>query len=276
MGGKSTLLRQVCLAVILAQLGADVPAEEFEFSPVDRIFVRMGAKDHIMAGQSTFLVELLETASMLSSATRDSLVVLDELGRGTATSDGQAIAHAVLEHLAHETGCRGLFSTHYHHLATDFESDPSVGLYHMACKVGTQIGGLEEVTFLYKLAQGTCPKSYGVNVARLAGMPDTILERAAKKSAEFESQYGQRSIKCDGRPLAAVKLKERNLIQEVLNIVTGLHSSGTTAGRDMRCLVEVWHRVASLSLSDCSHSKHSLVTSLFDGHPLHSTIPPGM
>lgn len=276
MGGKSTLLRQVCLAVILAQLGADVPAEEFEFSPVDRIFVRMGAKDHIMAGQSTFLVELLETASMLSSATRDSLVVLDELGRGTATSDGQAIAHAVLEHLAHETGCRGLFSTHYHHLATDFASDPSVGLYHMACKVGTQIGGLEEVTFLYKLAQGTCPKSYGVNVARLAGMPDTILERAAKKSAEFESQYGQRSIKCDGRPLASVKLKERNLIQEVLNIVTGLHSSGTTAGSDMRCLVEVWHRVASHSLSDCSHSKHSLVTRLFDCHPLHSTIPPGM
>lgn len=276
MGGKSTLLRQVCLAVILAQVGADVPAEEFEFSPVDRVFVRMGAKDHIMAGQSTFLVELLETASMLSSATRDSLVVLDELGRGTATSDGQAIAHAVLEHLSHETGCRGLFSTHYHHLATDYESDPAVGLYHMACKVGTQIGGLEEVTFLYKLAQGTCPKSYGVNVARLAGMPDTILERAAKRSAEFESQYGQRNIKCDGRPLATIKLKERNLIQEVLNIVKELHSSRTTGGRNMSCLVEVWHRVASLSGSDCSHTKHSLVTSLFGGHPLHSTIPSGM
>ncbi|GJV01525.1 DNA mismatch repair protein MSH6, partial [Tanacetum coccineum] len=92
MGGKSTLLRQVCLAVILAQVGADVPAESFKMSPVDRIFVRMGAKDHIMAGQSTFLTELLETASMLSSATHSSLVALDELGRGTSTSDGQAIA----------------------------------------------------------------------------------------------------------------------------------------------------------------------------------------
>lgn len=92
MGGKSTLLRQVCLAIILAQVGADVPAESFELSPVDRIFVRMGAKDHIMAGQSTFLTELSETALMLSSATRDSLVALDELGRGTSTSDGQAIA----------------------------------------------------------------------------------------------------------------------------------------------------------------------------------------
>ena len=107
-------------------------------------------------------------------------------------------------------------------------------------------------------------------------MPDTILERAAKKSAEFESQNGQRSIKCDGRPLAAIKLKERNLIQEVLNIVKGFHSFGTTTGRDMRYLVEVWQRVASLSLLDCSHSKHSLVTSLFDDHPLHSTIPTGM
>lgn len=275
MGGKSTLLRQVCLAVILAQLGADVPAKEFEFSPVDRVFVRMGAKDHIMAGQSTFLVELLETASMLSSATRNSLVVLDELGRGTATSDGQAIAHAVLEHLAHETGCRGMFSTHYHHLATDYESDPAVGLYHMACKVGTQVGGLEEVTFLYKLAQGTCPKSYGVNVARLAGMPDTILERAAKKSTEFESQYGQRSIKCDGRPLAAIELKERSLIQEVLKIVKELHSLDNTTARNMRCLVEVWHKVGSLSGSDCSHSKHSLVTSRFGGHPLHSKFHQG-
>ena len=107
-------------------------------------------------------------------------------------------------------------------------------------------------------------------------MPDTILERAAKKSAEFESQNGQRCIKCDGRPLAAVKLKERNLIQEVLKIVKGFHSYGTTAGRDMRYLVDVWHRVVSLSLSDCSHSKHSLVTIIFDDHILHRKIPTWM
>ncbi|KAL0371529.1 UNVERIFIED_CONTAM: DNA mismatch repair protein MSH6 [Sesamum angustifolium] len=124
MGGKSTLLRQVCLAVILAQIGADVPAESFALSPIDRIFVRMGAKDHIMAGHSTFLTELLETASMLSSATRNSLVALDELGRGTSTSDGQAIAASVLEHFVRTVQCRGMFSTHYHRLAVDYQKDP--------------------------------------------------------------------------------------------------------------------------------------------------------
>uniref|UniRef100_A0A7N0UGB3 DNA mismatch repair protein n=1 Tax=Kalanchoe fedtschenkoi TaxID=63787 RepID=A0A7N0UGB3_KALFE len=114
MGGKSTLLRQICLSVILAQVGVDVPAESFELLPVDRIFVRMGAKDNIMAGQSTFLTELSETATILSSATRNSLVALDELGRGTSTSDGQAIAEAVLNHFVQKVQCRGLFSTHYH------------------------------------------------------------------------------------------------------------------------------------------------------------------
>ncbi|KAI3741753.1 hypothetical protein L1987_59429 [Smallanthus sonchifolius] len=192
MGGKSTLLRQVCLAVILAQVGADVPAESFKMSPVDRIFVRMGAKDHIMAGQSTFLTELLETASMLSSATHNSLVALDELGRGTATSDGQAIAASVLEHLVNKVQCRGLFSTHYHHLALDYQQIPKVSLCHMACKVGMELGGLEEVTFLYKLTPGACPKSYGVNVARLAGLPDDVLKKAAIKSEEFETMYGNK------------------------------------------------------------------------------------
>ncbi|XP_028548728.1 DNA mismatch repair protein MSH6-like [Dendrobium catenatum] len=108
MGGKSTLLRQVCMSIILAQIGADVPAESFELSPVDRIFVRMGARDHIITGQSTFLTELSETASVLSSATRHSFVALDELGRGTSTSDGQAIAGSVLQYLVHETDCRGI------------------------------------------------------------------------------------------------------------------------------------------------------------------------
>lgn len=191
MGGKSTLLRQVCLTVILAQLGAYVPAERFELSPVDRIFVRMGAKDHIMAGQSTFLTELSETAVMLSSATRNSLVALDELGRGTSTSDGQAIAESVLEHFVHKVKCRGMFSTHYHRLAVDYQNDPKVLLSHMACQVGRGVGGVEEVTFLYRLTAGACPKSYGVNVARLAGLPDFVLQNAAAKSREFEATYGK-------------------------------------------------------------------------------------
>ncbi|CAI5493665.1 unnamed protein product [Closterium sp. Naga37s-1] len=135
MGGKSTLIRQTCLAVILAQLGAHVPAESLSLSPVDRVFVRMGARDHIMAARSTFLVELQETAGMLRCATRHSFVALDELGRGTATSDGHAIAHAVFEHLLNRVGCVGVFSTHYHALAHDFQHHPGVSLQHMACQV---------------------------------------------------------------------------------------------------------------------------------------------
>ncbi|KAI3449400.1 hypothetical protein Pfo_006065 [Paulownia fortunei] len=192
MGGKSTLLRQVCLAVILAQIGADVPAESFVLSPIDRIFVRMGAKDQIMAGHSTFLTELLETAFMLTSATRSSLVALDELGRGTSTSDGQAIAASVLEHFVRAVQCRGMFSTHYHRLAVDYQRDPKVSLCHMACQVGKGVAGLEEVIFLYKLTPGACPESYGVNVARLAGLPDIVLQKAAAKSQEFEGSYGKR------------------------------------------------------------------------------------
>lgn len=191
MGGKSTLLRQVCLTIILAQIGAYVPAENLELSLVDRIFVRMGARDHIMAGQSTFLVELMETASVLSSATKNSLVALDELGRGTSTSDGQAIAASVLEYLVHQVQCLGLFSTHYHRLAVEHK-DTKVSLCHMACEVGEGEGGLEEVTFLYRLTPGACPKSYGVNVARLAGIPASVLQRANEKSSDFEVNYGKR------------------------------------------------------------------------------------
>eukprot|EP00798_Chlamydomonas_sp_ICE-L_P022857 gene22857-30030_t len=196
MGGKSTMLRQVCLTTLLAQVGACVPAESLRLSPVDAVFVRMGAKDSIMTGQSTFYIELAETAAMLLRATPRSLVALDELGRGTATLDGAAIASAVLHHMAHAIGCRGLFATHYHHLSTDYQEDPSVSIMHMACAVSEGDGGVQEVTFLHKLTKGgemqevtvhkvtkgACPKSYGTNVARLAGLPNSVVARAAEMS----------------------------------------------------------------------------------------------
>lgn len=222
MGGKSTLLRQVCLTVILAQVGADVPAESFDLSPVDRIFVRMGAKDNIMAGQSTFLTELSETATMLSSATRNSLVALDELGRGTATSDGQAIAESVLEHLVRKVQCRGLFSTHYHRLAVDYLKDPKVCLCHMACQVGGGIAGLDEVTFLYRLTPGACPKSYGVNVARIAGLPTSVLQKAAAKSREFEATYG----KCR-KVSSETNSSKKNWVDEIAVIIQKLNKAAT-------------------------------------------------
>lgn len=131
MGGKSTLLRQTCLAVIMAQLGCHVPASKCRLTPVDRIFTRIGASDNILAGQSTFMVELAETSKILSEATSNSLVILDELGRGTSTFDGYAIAFAVLHHLINNVRCLGLFSTHYATLTKEFEHNPLVAMYYM-------------------------------------------------------------------------------------------------------------------------------------------------
>ncbi|PQQ15074.1 DNA mismatch repair protein MSH6 [Prunus yedoensis var. nudiflora] len=245
MGGKSTLLRQVCLAAILAQLGADVPAESFELSPVDRIFVRMGARDHIMVGQSTFLTELSETATMLSSATRNSLVALDELGRGTSTSDGQAIAESVLEHFVYKVQCRGMFSTHYHRLAVDYQNNPEVSLCHMACQVGNGDGGVEEVTFLYRLTPGACPKSYGVNIARLAGLPISVLQKAAAKSREFEATYGKHR-KADSFFFQSPVDNMVSCIQELISAVEKWTSHESTKSIDIDSLTEVWHRARIL------------------------------
>ncbi|XP_052202535.1 DNA mismatch repair protein MSH6 [Diospyros lotus] len=247
MGGKSTLLRQVCLAVILAQIGADVPAESFQMSPVDQMFVRMGAKDHIMAGQSTFLTELLETASMLSSATRNSLVALDELGRGTSTSDGQAIAGSVLDHFVHKVQCRGMFSTHYHRLAVDYLEDPNVSLCHMACQVGKGVGGAEEVTFLYRLMPGACPKSYGVNVARIAGLPETVLHKATTKSQEFEGMYGKHSKVSEGMSAqSAAGKRVIDLIQGITKVASNSSCQEADESMSLSSLLELQHRARVL------------------------------
>ena len=185
MGGKSTLLRQACLTVLMAHLGCWVPAEACRLSPVDRVFTRVGANDAIMAGLSTFRVELEETAAILRHATRDSIVILDELGRGTATFDGMAIAHAVLSHLTDRVGCRSLFATHYHALTREFEvPNPKVALYHMACAVDDTS---RDVTFLYTFVRGASHRSHGVHVAKLAGLPPSVLTLAASKSAELEA-----------------------------------------------------------------------------------------
>lgn len=133
MGGKSTLLRQTCLNVIMAQIGCFVPAKSCTLSPVDRIFTRLGANDNIFAGQSTFMVELSETSNILHESTEKSLVILDELGRGTSTFDGLAIAQATLFYLIDKIGCLGLFATHYRQLAVDMESERKSRCAFMAC-----------------------------------------------------------------------------------------------------------------------------------------------
>ncbi|KAK3088442.1 hypothetical protein FSP39_019294 [Pinctada imbricata] len=189
MGGKSTLMRQVGLLTIMAQLGCYVPAEKCRISPVDRIFTRLGASDRIMAGESTFFVELSETSAILQHATKHSLVLMDELGRGTATYDGTAIACSVVQELSQRVQCRTLFSTHYHSLVEEFSHDPNIRLGHMACMVENEDEEdptQETITFLYKFTKGACPKSYGFNAARLANLPEDVIKAAIHKSKEFE------------------------------------------------------------------------------------------
>lgn len=191
MGGKSTLMRQVGLCVILAQMGSFVPAEEFELTPVDRLFTRLGANDHILGGESTFFVELSETAAILKHATLHSLVLLDELGRGTATFDGTAIAYSVVDYLARRQ-CRTLFSTHYHSLVHDLSSHPQVRLGHMACMVENDEEvddpSQENIIFLYQFVDGACPKSYGFHAARLAGLERNIITRGFQQAKQMESR----------------------------------------------------------------------------------------
>ena len=190
MGGKSTLLRQICIAVIMAQLGCYVPASALKMGLFDRIFTRIGANDNIMAGQSTFMVELSQTSKIIREASRNSLVILDELGRGTSTHDGHAIAYAVLYHLVTHVGCLGLFSTHYAALSTEFACHPGVALKHMGFQIGSETNS---VTFLYKLLDGGCPKSYGMNVATIAGVPAQVVSTAESVANGFEElQKGKR------------------------------------------------------------------------------------
>lgn len=196
MGGKSTLMRQVGLLVVMAQIGCHVPAQSCKLSLVDRIFTRLGAQDDILSGHSTFLVELNETSLILKHATINSLVLLDELGRGTATYDGTAIAASVVHFLAN-LKCRTLFSTHYHNLIDFFHQDERVVLGHMACMVeneDTEDPTQETVVFLYKYTSGACPKSYGFNAAKLAGMSHSIIKRAYALSKQVEAIALRRKI----------------------------------------------------------------------------------
>jgi DNA mismatch repair protein MutS len=173
MGGKSTYLRQAAAIVILAQMGSFVPAESAALSVVDRVFTRIGAADNLARGRSTFMVEMTETAVILNTATSRSLVVLDEIGRGTATYDGLALAWAVVEHIHQRIRARTLFATHYHELTELADQLPGVANLHVSVK---EAG--DQVIFLRKVEPGRADRSYGIEVARLAGLPMSVVERA--------------------------------------------------------------------------------------------------
>lgn len=187
MGGKSTFLRQTCIATIMAQVGCYVPAEKCELTVVDRVFTRIGASDRILENKSTFFVELEETKTILDQATKHSLVIMDELGRGTSTYDGYSIAFAVIKHILNKIKCRTLFTTHYHMLVHDFqtlEATKQLSLYHMTSEYDKEQGSLR---FLYKFEPGVAPQSFGIIVAKMAGVNDNVLKRARAKAIEFKA-----------------------------------------------------------------------------------------
>lgn len=173
MAGKSTYMRQTALLVLMAQIGSFIPAESAEIGITDRIFTRVGASDDLATGQSTFMVEMVEVANILNNATKNSLLILDEIGRGTSTFDGLSIAWAVLEYIANKIGARTLFATHYHEL-TELEGKVK-GVKNYCVSVKEQG---EDVIFLRKIVEGSADRSYGVHVARLAGVPNSVLKRA--------------------------------------------------------------------------------------------------
>ncbi|RMG24831.1 MAG: DNA mismatch repair protein MutS [Armatimonadetes bacterium] len=182
MSGKSTYLRQCALIVLMAQIGCFVPAEAMEWTIVDRVFARIGARDELASGQSTFMVEMTETANILRHATNRSLVILDEIGRGTSTFDGLAIAWAISEFLA-EVGAMTLFATHYHQLNALADRLPQVRNYRVAVKEEE-----DRVIWLHKVLEGGTDRSYGIQVARMAGLPRSVLQRAAEVLEDLEAK----------------------------------------------------------------------------------------
>jgi len=201
MAGKSTYLRQVALIVLMAHMGSFVPARSARVGLTDRIFTRIGAQDEIHAGQSTFMVEMVETANILHHATRRSLLILDEVGRGTSTYDGVSIAWAVVEFVHNHPRLRSrtLFATHYHELIRLGELLPGVRNYNVAV---SDEGG--QVVFLHRIVPGGADRSYGIHVAELAGLPRPVINRAQEILAQLEADSGQ--VRSDRAPIRQLAL----------------------------------------------------------------------
>jgi len=207
MAGKSTYIRQVALITLMAQMGSLVPARSARIGLADRIFARVGASDELSRGQSTFMVEMIATARILNTATPHSLVILDEIGRGTSTYDGMSLAWAIVEHLDERLGCRTLFATHYHELTDLEQSLPHVKNLNVAVREWQ-----DDVVFLHKIVDGAADKSYGIHVARLAGVPREVIHRAKDILARLEEEHldaeGHAKI---ARPAAQAKPAEIQL-----------------------------------------------------------------
>jgi DNA mismatch repair protein MutS len=241
MAGKSTILRQIGLIVLLAQMGSFVPAARARVGIADRLFTRVGASDNLVRGQSTFMVEMTETSAILHTATRRSLVLLDEIGRGTSTYDGVSIAWAVSEHLHTVAGCRTVFATHYHELTELADELVAVRNYNVAVR---EVG--EEVLFLHQLVPGGADRSYGIEVGRLAGLPDGVLARAREILRRLEDGHvvpdpvpGTRARRLERAEAAAQLTLFAGAEHPLLERLRGVDINGLTPLQALQLLAEV-------------------------------------
>ena len=190
MSGKSTYMRELGIIVILNQIGSYVPARVCNIPIFDKIFTRIGASDDLVGGESTFMVEMKESATALQNATEKSLILFDELGRGTSTYDGMSLAGSIIEYIANTIKCKTLFSTHYHELTDMEQKIPGIKNVHVS--ISENDG---DITFLHKVMDGAVDKSYGINVAKLAGLPKNVIKRANELLTEFESKNSNNGSK---------------------------------------------------------------------------------
>ena len=232
MGGKSTYLRQAALLVILAQMGSFVPAASMRYSLVDRVYTRIGASDNVAHGRSTFMVEMTETATILNTATRRSLVLLDEMGRGTATFDGLALAWATLEHIHNAIGARTLFATHYHELT--LLAGQLERLRNARVSVKEAASG---IVFLHTIEAGAANKSYGIDVARLAGVPQRVLARAREVLRAHERAELQELAAAPTEPLQLTLFTP--LSQRIVDRLAETNLNGVTPMQALELLVEL-------------------------------------
>jgi len=240
MAGKSTYIRQVAILVILAQMGSYVPAESAQIGIVDKIFTRIGAHDEISKGQSTFMVEMSETAGILNNLSKRSLVILDEIGRGTSTYDGLSLAWAVAEYLI-EKKARTLFATHFHELTVLEAKNNGVKNYNVDIKEWN-----DEVIFLHKIVPGGTDDSYGIYVAKLSGIPQKVVDRASSILAQLESKSDANSRACAAAQLDTQlslfvpgSSQEKTIFNEVVKQLNDIDADSLTP-IDALNIIHVW------------------------------------